>query len=127
MTARSTRLGVERIEDRLVPSTVAYGDFNNDGRVDTAAVTGAATVTVSLANPDGGSAVSALLSGPKPQSLTDVYVRDVDGDGNLDVTANSYSNGTFYTHTWLGNGDGTFDSRTTDKFRWPHHGHGGFW
>jgi hypothetical protein len=127
MIARSTRLGVERIEERLVPSAVAYGDFNNDGRVDMAAITGATTVTVSLANADGSYTASAILSGPRNQSLTDVYVRDVDGDGNLDVYANSYSSGTWYTHTWLGNGDGTFDSRTTDKFRWPHMGHGGIW
>ena len=127
MKARSTRLTVEVLDARTMPSTVAYGDFNNDGRADVAAVTNSTSVTVSLANPDGSYTVSATLAGPKNQSITDVGVRDSDGDGNLDVYATSYSRGTWYTHTWLGNGDGTFDSRTTDKFRWPHVGHGGTW
>jgi hypothetical protein len=54
---------------------------------------------------------------------------DVDGDGNLDVTANSASKSDGYTNKWLGNGDGTFDARTTEKWRWPfgHIGHGGTW
>ena len=39
MKSRSTRLAVEALEDRSVPSTVAYADFNKDGRPDMAAVT----------------------------------------------------------------------------------------
>ena len=44
-----------------MPRTVAYGDFNNDGRMDMA-VTDSTTITVSLANPDGSYAVSATLT-----------------------------------------------------------------
>ena len=38
LQTRSCRLAVEAMEDRSVLSTAAYGDFNNDGLVDTAAV-----------------------------------------------------------------------------------------
>jgi hypothetical protein len=58
MKARSTRLSVETLGDRFVPSTVAYGDFNNDGLMDKVAITGQKTLTVSLANPDGSYTLS---------------------------------------------------------------------
>ena len=123
------RLSIESLEHRDVPSTVAYGDFNNDGRMDMAAVTAPTTVTVSLANLDGSYTVSATLTAPKNQPITSVGVRDIDGDGNLDVYASSPSNGggLVSTHKWLGNGDGTFDSRTTDKWHWPPKGNHGGW
>ena len=38
MQSRSCRLAIEAMEDRSVPSTAAYGDLNNDGLVDMAAV-----------------------------------------------------------------------------------------
>ena len=70
MKPRSCRLAVEAMDDRLVPSTVAYGDFNNDGRVDVAAITAPTAVTVSLANPDGSYTVSAILTAPKNQPIS---------------------------------------------------------
>ena len=115
MNARSTRLGVERMEDRSVPSTVAYGDFNKDGLMDMAAVTSPTTITVSLANPNGSYTVSATLTAPKPQPITDVYVGDYNADGKLDISAGGASNNSFYNHTWLGNGDGTFGARDTQR------------
>ena len=36
MKARSTKLTLETLEDRCVPATVDYGDFNHDGRLDMA-------------------------------------------------------------------------------------------
>ena len=101
-------------------ATVAFGDFNNDGLLDMAAITSPTTITVSLANLDGSHTVSAILSAPKNQQVTDVGVNDADGDGNLDVYANSPANGGWvYTHVWSGHGDGTFGSRTTNKWAWP--------
>ena len=45
---------------------------------------------------------------------------DLDGDGDLEVYANSpASGGWIYTSIWLGNGDGTFGPRTTTKWSWP--------
>jgi hypothetical protein len=109
MKARSCRLAVEAADDRLVPRTGAYGNFNNDGLVDVAAITTPTTLVVSLANPDGSDPVSATLTAPKTRPMQDVYLCDHDGDGNLDVTASGSSNGVGNAHIWLGNGDGTFD------------------
>ena len=97
---------------------VAFGDFNNDGLVDMAAVTSSTTVTVSLANPDGSYTVSAILSVPSNQNIASIGVGDYNYDGKLDLSANcSAPGGSMYnTHTWLGNGHGVFGSRTTVKW-----------
>jgi hypothetical protein len=112
-------LAIETLEDRSVPSTVAYGDFNNDGRADMAAITAPRTVTVSLANQDGSYTVSAILTAPKGQSLTYVDVYDSNGDGNDDVYASGSSGGGPVKYTqWYGNGDGTFDDGISDSWHW---------
>ena len=109
-------------------ATVAFGDFNNDGLVDMAVLTSPTTVTVSLANPDGSYTVSAILSAPKNQKLTDVGLNDRNSDGHLDVYASSPAGGGWvYIHLWSGNGDGTFGSRTTSKWSWPPKGNPGSW
>ena len=119
MKARSTRLAVERLEDRDVPSTVAYGDFNKDGLMDMAAITSPTTITVSLANPDGSFTVSATLTAPNGQPIGGVYVGDYNGDGKLDIRGGGSTNSGSYSHTWLGNGDGTFGARDTQRSRFP--------
>ena len=113
MKARSTRLALEALEDRCVPSAVSYGDFNRDGLLDMAAVTSPTTIVVSLARPDGTYAVSATLTAPKNLPVSGVSVDDFNGDGKLDIVSGGLANSRFYTHIWLGNGDGTFGDRDT--------------
>ena len=119
MKAFSTRLAVVSLEDRSVPSTVAYGDFNKDGLLDMAAVTSPTTITVSLANPNGSYTVSATLTAPKGLPIGGVYVSDYNGDGKLDISGGGSTISGFYNHTWLGNGDGTFGARDTQRSRFP--------
>jgi hypothetical protein len=105
MKARTMHLAVELLEDRCMPSTVAYADFNDDGLMDTAAITGQKTITIGLANPDGTYSVSATLTAPKP--IEAVAVTDLFSDGTLDIQASGTKpSDNFY---WYGNGDGTFD------------------
>ena len=104
-------------------ATVAYGDFNNDGLMDVAAITSPTTVTVSLANPDGSYTVSAILTAPKNKTLTFVQVFDFNGDGALDVIANGPASGGWYTlYILFGNGDGTFGSMVTRRYRFTGNG-----
>ena len=114
MHARTCQL-IEALEGRCLMSAVAYGDFNNDGRLDMAAVTSPTAITVSLANPDGSYRVSAILTAPKNLPVGGVSVTDYNGDGKLDVSAGGLANNRFYSHTWLGNGNGTFGTRDTQK------------
>lgn len=120
MKARSTKLSLEVLEDRCVPATVVYADFNHDGHMDKAEVTAPTTVTVSLAKPDGSYAASAILTVPKNQPISDIGVYDYGNDGNMDLYASSPGGGAWtYTTKWSGNGDGTFDFLSSGKWRWP--------
>jgi hypothetical protein len=115
MKTRSTRLAVLALEDRTVPSTVAYADFNHDGLVDVAAVTSPTSITISLARADGSYAVSATLTAPKNLPIGGINVGDYNGDGNLDISTGGIANNRFYSHTWLGVGDGTFGAPDTQR------------
>lgn len=114
-TASNNDLLIESLETRRLMSTVAYADFNKDGRVDKAEITNSTTITVSLGKSDGSYAVSAVLTTTKSYPVTGLNVSDVNGDGKLDITAGGTQSNRFYTNTWLGNGDGTFGARITDK------------
>ena len=117
MKARShnRRTAVESLEGRSLLSAVAYADFNNDGLVDMAAVTNPTTITVSLAKPDGSYTVSATLTAPKNLPVTGINVDDYNHDGKLDISTGGLANNRFYSHTWLGNGNGTFGDRITER------------
>ena len=106
---------VETLEARSMMSAVAYADFNNDGLVDMAAVTNSTTITVSLAKPEGSYTVSATLIAPKNLPVTGINVDDYNHDGKLDISAGGLANNRFYSHIWLGDGDGTFGNRDTQR------------
>jgi hypothetical protein len=114
MNSLSCRLTVESLEDRAVPSTVVETNFNNDDYMDKAELTSPTTITVSLGSADGYIA-SATLTAPKNLPIGGFSVDDYDGDGELDIRSGGIANSRFYVHTWLGNGDGTFDDRDTQR------------
>ena len=96
-------------------ATVAFGDFNNDGLMDVAAITSPTTITVSLANPDGSYTVSAILKTPSSLPIGNIIVSDSNADGNHDIIGFGSVTKYSYFHLWLGNGNGTFGNRNTTK------------
>ena len=122
-SAYNSRLAVEALEGRSMMSAVAEADFNNDGRVDKAVVTSPTTVTVSLKNLDGSYTVSAVLTVPKSQPITDVYAWNINDDGKMDIIARGSKNSGLYSRSYLNNGDGTFSY--IEPFKWKNN-HGFF-
>lgn len=124
MKARSTRLTVQALDGRDVPSTTVTADFNGDGRLDLAAVTDQGTVEIRLDNGTGGYDVSDILAAPTKQgAIVDIYlVRDIDQDGDLDLgTTYKKTSGDIIVANFLNNGNGTFESIEpvkTDPVKW---------
>ncbi len=96
-------------------ATVVFGDFNNDGLIDVAAITSPTTITVSLANPDGSYTVSAILKAPSSLPIGSIGLADSNADGNHDIISFGSVTKSQYFHLWLGNGNGTFGNRNTTK------------
>jgi len=117
-SSHSGRFAVEALEPRSMMSTVAEADFNNDGRLDKAVVTSPTTITVSLRNVDGSYTVSAVLTAPKSQPITDVDARHINDDGKMDIIASGSKNSGNYSLMWVNKGDGTFSY--VEPFRWKH-------
>ena len=65
------------------PRHVAAADFDEDGKLDIAAVNGGGTLSILLGNGDGS--FKAPIAIPIGQSLTSVAAGDIDGDGHADI------------------------------------------
>jgi FG-GAP-like repeat/FG-GAP repeat len=95
-----------------MPSAVALGDVNADGKLDIVMASSpscSAAVSVFLGKGDG--TFSKMVEDHPPfsaEGVATLVLRDVNGDGALDViTATSNQNG---TTVYFGKGDGTFPS-----------------
>ena len=84
------------------PIAIATGDFNGDGNLDMAVVTG--VVTILLGDGDGTFRSAGTYEvGANPGAIV---AGDFNGDGRLDLAVLNYSSDT--VSILLGNGDGTF-------------------
>ncbi|WP_129275814.1 FG-GAP-like repeat-containing protein [Bradyrhizobium betae] len=93
------------ITTSLGASSIAYGDFNGDGKLDLVTRNSSSAIALSFGNGDG------TFQAPSSQvgTATTVVTGDFNGDGKLDMAAVS---GTGIS-ILLGNGDGTFSSSGT--------------
>jgi len=90
----------------FIPTSVATGDFNHDGKVDWAVTNGGEnTVYIYLGNGDGTAQLPKIINlfGQSPVWIT---VADLRHNGNLDLIVGEADSGTI--GILLGNGDGTF-------------------
>ncbi|HEY3929953.1 MAG TPA: FG-GAP-like repeat-containing protein [Candidatus Koribacter sp.] len=97
------RMGVAPIT-KAVPIMFVAGDFNNNGRVDLAAVE---SDGIEILKNNGSGTFTSVQT--IPSSGKNAVVRDFDGDGHLDI---AFTNGTS-TFIYWGSSNGTFNSHLT--------------
>src|SRR5579884_1007075 len=90
-----------------LPTSVAAGDFNGDGKPDIA-VTNQNGVTILLNNGTGFAPAASYTVGTNPQA---VAAKDFNGDGKVDLVVVNQGSGTI--SVLLGNGNGTFQAATS--------------
>ena len=77
------------------PTSVSGGDFDGDGDVDVVvASSGSDEVIVYSNNGDGTFATGGILNTASGETAYSVYAADLDGDGDLDIAAASFGDGT---------------------------------
>ncbi|HEV3278818.1 MAG TPA: FG-GAP-like repeat-containing protein [Terriglobia bacterium] len=94
------------------PSVVATGDFNADGNLDLA-VTNNGSNTISLLMGNGNGSFQSQTTINTASSPSGLVVTDVNGDSNADLVITNQNFTSNEVQTFLGNGNGTFQSPTT--------------
>jgi hypothetical protein len=97
------------------PTTIAVGDLNGDGKPDVVTAsgsnaTGGYLFNVALNNGDGSFATSTAIAAQN--SVQQLAIADVTGDGIPDVLAAQCCGAGAYLGVLVGGGDGTFTSET---------------
>ncbi len=108
------------LSPRIRPEAIGLGDFNKDGKLDLVVgdMDNGKRVAIFLGNGDGTFGAPSFLDTPDRPTLTDFAIADFNQDGNLDIATmatDNYndSNGTYDFGVFAGNGDGTFQPRTS--------------
>jgi hypothetical protein len=91
-----------------IPSHIATGDFNGDGKTDLAVTENAGTIAILLGNGDGTFAASGSVN--SGISGSPIAVADFNGDGKLDIAVAAGTGTSDSVIVLTGNGDGTFNS-----------------
>ncbi|MCX6625686.1 MAG: VCBS repeat-containing protein [Acidobacteria bacterium] len=91
-------------------TSVTLGDFNNDGKLDAAAVAWSSDFLVVLLN-EGSRGHWKQARFPVPPGPRDLVAADFDGDGNLDLAITLYSSN--QVQVWRGDGKGGFQAWQT--------------
>jgi hypothetical protein len=100
------------------PNGIAVGDFNGDGKADlaitnTITTAPASTITILLGNGDG--TFTAAPAVPVDTQSAAIVTGDFDGDGILDLAAESYES-PGEVNIFLGSGNGTFTRAAQGMF-----------
>jgi hypothetical protein len=104
------------------PTTIALADFNNDGKIDIAALCGAINansdeIAIALGNGDGTfGAPSTMTVDSDINGFGGLAAADFDGDGKVDLALiNEFGTSGIFP----GNGNGTFNSVTSGGYSEP--------
>ena len=88
---------------------VRTGDLNGDDKVDLIGVANTDGILISLGNGDGTFTAPTLMAAGPGDNNVELY--DFNGDGSLDLAAGDSAQHS--VSVWLGNGNGTFQTRRT--------------
>jgi hypothetical protein len=95
------------------PTSVAVGDFNGDGKLDIAVVSGSSFAQVSVLLGKGDGTFKNFMVTTAGVGGNNIAVGDFNGDGKLDVAITDNLESTEGVDIMLGNGNGTFKPPVT--------------